>query len=207
MDYVTEIAIELAGRCRPQGFVPVYVALLRELTYGLPVTLQALADAARLPIEEVCRLLREAPNTEYDLEGRIIGHGITLRQTPHAFEVDGRQLYTWCALDALMFPAVIGRCARVRSLCPETGVPVSLTAHPHQLREVQPAGVAVSLVVPRADTRSSFCCHVHFFASGAAADRWVQRHPGVEVLSVEAAFCLGQEIARRLALGTATDLA
>jgi hypothetical protein len=40
-------------------------------------------------------------DTEYDAHGRVVfGSGLTLRPNPHRFEVDGRTLYTWCALDA-----------------------------------------------------------------------------------------------------------
>jgi hypothetical protein len=62
---------------------------------------------------QVRQALARLPDTEYDETGRIIGYGITLDPTPHRFEVDGRRLYTWCALDTLIFPAVLCRAARV----------------------------------------------------------------------------------------------
>lgn len=33
-------------------------------------------------------------DTEYDETGAVLGHGITLRETPHRFTVDGQALYT-----------------------------------------------------------------------------------------------------------------
>ncbi|WP_455153162.1 organomercurial lyase [Cupriavidus basilensis] len=38
----------------------------------------------------------------------LVGYGLTLRETRHAFEVDGRRLYTWCAFDTLFraYPVV-----------------------------------------------------------------------------------------------------
>lgn len=189
----------LSGGSSSGHFAPVFVALLRELAKGLPVSVRTLSEASGQPLEQVDAVLRQASDIEYDPMGNIVGYGLTLRQTRHAFEVEGRALYTWCAFDALMFPAVIGKPARVRSLCPETGMPVSLDVAPHQLCAVEPAGVAVSLAVPQADIRQSFCCQVHFFSSRTAGDRWARRHPEVEVVSVDAAFLLGQEMARQLA--------
>ncbi|MFC5607606.1 organomercurial lyase MerB [Variovorax soli] len=198
-DFATLIIDGLSGGSRLEGFASVFVALLRELVKGSPVSVRVLAEASGQSLDQVDAVLRQAPDIEYDPAGNIVGYGITQRQTPHVFEVEGRRLYTWCALDTLMFPALIGKSARVRSLCPETGMPVSLTAAPHELCAVEPLDAAVSLAVPQTGIRQSFCCQVHFFASRADGDRWALRHPEVEVVSVEAAFLLGQEIARRLA--------
>jgi len=205
-DHAALIIDGLSGGSRLEGFAPVFVALLRELAKGSPVSVRGVAKASGQSLDQVDTVLRQAPDMEYDPAGNIVGYGITQRQTPHAFEIEGRQLYTWCALDTLMFPALIGKSARVHSLCPETGIPVSLTVDPHELCAIEPAGAAVSLVVPQTGIRQSFCCQVHFFASRAAGDRWVLRHPGVEVVSVEAAFLLGQDIARRLAQGAVVDI-
>ena len=196
--YATKIVEGLSSGRRPRGFAPLYVALLQELAKGMPVSPQTLADRVGQPLEHVAAVLGQAPNTEFDERGNIVGYGITLRPTPHVFEVDGQRLYTWCALDALMFPALIGKQARIHSRCAETGAPVSLTVDANCAREVVPHGAVVSLVVPRADIRHSFCCNVHFFASDVVAARWVSRHPGTEAVSMGAAFMLGQEVVRQL---------
>ncbi|ATA57906.1 alkylmercury lyase [Variovorax boronicumulans] len=201
-DFAALIIDGLSGGSRLEAFAPVFSTLLRELAKGSPVPVRVLAEASGRSLDQVDAVLRRAPDIEYDPAGNIVGYGITLRQTLHAFEVEGRELFTWCALDTLMFPAIIGKAAQVRSLCPETGMPVSLTVAPHDLCVVEPADAAVSFAVPQAGIRQSFCCQVHFFASRADGDRWALRHPEVEVVSVEAAFSLGQKIARRLAQGT-----
>ena len=201
-DFAALIIDGLSGGSRLKAFAPVFVALLRELAKGSPVSVRVLAEASGQSLDQLDAVLRQAPDIEYDPAGNIVGYGITQRQTPHVFEVEGRRLYTWCALDTLMFSALIGKSARVRSLCPETSMPVSLTVDPHELCAVEPPDAAVSLAVPQTGIRQSFCCQVHFFASRADGDRWALRHPEVEVVSVEAAFSLGQKIARRLAQGT-----
>lgn len=188
----------LSGGSRMEAFAPIFVALLRELANGLPVSVQELAKASRQSLAQIDTVLRQAPDIEYDPMDNIVGHGLTLRQTPHSFELEGRRLHTWCALDTLMLPALISKSARVHSLCPETGASVSLAVDPHELCAVEPADAAVSLAVPKIGIRQSFCCQVHFFSSRVAGDRWALRHTGIGVVSVEAAFELGQEVARRL---------
>jgi len=153
--------------------------LLQLLALGEPVTTDGLAQATGRTADEVRQALAGLPDTEYDEQGRIIGHGITLRPTPHRFAVDGRQLYTWCALDTLIFPAVLGHPARVESPCHGTGVPVHLTVEPDKITSVDPATAVVSIVTPDAcsSIRTAFCNQVHFFASPGAAQPWLDQHP------------------------------
>ncbi|MEO8187213.1 MAG: organomercurial lyase [Burkholderiaceae bacterium] len=48
------------------------------------------------------------------------------------------------------------------------------------------------------DIRSSFCCHVHFFACAAAGETWSSQHAGLEIVSVAEAFRLARAIVRQL---------
>jgi hypothetical protein len=95
-----------------------YRALLRLLAHGEPVTIGQLAAIAGRPADHVTRVVAGWSDTEYDQQGRIIAYGLTLRPMPHLFTLDGKQLYTWCALDTLFFPAIVGRLARVESPAP-----------------------------------------------------------------------------------------
>jgi alkylmercury lyase len=137
--------------------------------------------------------------------GGVGGYGITLCETAYAFEVDGRRLYTWCALDALMFPVLIGKTARVVSRCPATQRSISLTVSPDEVREVEPASAVVSLPPLEAppNIRSSFRCHVHFYASALDAHPLVSSRRGMELVCVEDAFRVGRVIAELLTTGTA----
>ena len=185
---------------RTNGTADLLVPLLRELAKGRPVSRTTLAGILDWPAERVAAVLEQATSTEYDKDGNIIGYGLTLRETSHIFEIDGRRLYAWCALDTLMYPALIGQTARVTSHCAATGAPVSLTVSPNEIRDIAPTDAAVSLVLPQetADIRRSFCCHVHFFASAVTAKDWASKHEGVEIVSVQDGFRLGQELNRHL---------
>ncbi|MGH3982596.1 MAG: organomercurial lyase MerB [Pseudonocardiaceae bacterium] len=170
--------------------------LLTLLATGHPVTADELAAATGRSADDVRHALAAMPDTEYDEHGRVIGSGLTQRPTPHHFEINGRRLYTWCALDTLVFPAVLGATARVESPCHATGQPIRLTVDPTGVRDVDPASTVVSIVTPddMSSVRSAFCNHVHFFANPNAAQGWLAEHPGMTVLPVADAYQLGQSL-------------
>ncbi|GGK28504.1 hypothetical protein GCM10011583_70590 [Streptomyces camponoticapitis] len=140
------------------------------------------------------------PDTEYDDAGRVIGSGLTQRPTPHHFTIDGVQLYTWCALDTLVFPAVLGRTAHVESPCHTTRTPVCLTVTPTGVTDLNPADAVVSIITPddMTSVRSAFCNHVHFFAHPEAAQNWLTDHPGTSTLPVADAHQLGRPLTQTL---------
>jgi alkylmercury lyase len=178
----------------PSGWL--WHPLLRLLARGEPVTISDLAIATGRAEEEVQQAMEQLPDTEYDDTGRIIGYGITLRPTQHRFTVDGRQLYTWCALDTLIFPAILGRPAQVESPCHTTGQPIRATVEPDQVTAVDPESAVVSIVTPAdlTSVRGSFCNQVHFFTDTQAAQSWLDQHPDETVLPVADAYQLGRQL-------------
>ncbi|WP_158244232.1 organomercurial lyase [Trinickia dabaoshanensis] len=88
--------------------------------------------------------LKQSVSTEWDDDGNVTGYGLTLREIARAFAVGGQRVYTWCAFDALFFPALIDRTANVVSRCAATGVPVSLTVTPTAIQDVAPMRAAMS---------------------------------------------------------------
>jgi alkylmercury lyase len=176
-------------------------ALLRELARGCPVAINDLAQVIGRSAVEVRDGLAGLSDTEYDEEGRVVGHGITLRPTSHQFTVDGHELYTWCALDTLIFPTVLDRPAQVVSLTPGSGEPVRLQVDPAAgVTALEPSTAVVSVLIPDGgkSVRSAFCNQVHFFATPTAAQDWLDEHPGGTVLDVAEAFELGRRLAQDL---------
>ena len=200
---VSLVMQELADRLLPgeegKESAQLFRVLLCELAAGRPVSRERLAELIHWPAHEVAAALERAIGVEYDGAGCIVGYGLTLRETPHAFEVGGRRLYTWCALDALMFPSLIGETARVVSSCAVPGAPIRLTVTPDGIRNLDPASATVSLILPddSRDIRSAFCCQVLFFVSASAAESWIGTRKHAIAVSVEEAFGLGQELSRR----------
>lgn len=177
------------------------IPLLRLIVEGGPVTVEQFAAAAGRPVDDVRTGLAAVPDTEYDDQGRIIGQGLTLRPTPHRFTVAGEELYTWCALDTLIFPALLDRPARVESVSPASGETIRVTIDPVAgVTGVTPPSAVVSLVNLEQITsiRSAFCNQVHYFASVDDATGWLSEHPGAEVVSVAEAYRIGNELTTSL---------
>jgi alkylmercury lyase len=173
------------------------LALFRLLAEGEPLGPQALADRAELPENEVASALERLPMLQRDDEGRVLAYGgLTLEPTAHVLEVDGRTLYTWCALDTLFLPQLLGRPARVRSACPQTGTRISLTVDAGGAHDVTPGGAVMTLHAAEgldlADVVGTFCCYVHFFASEQAAREWARRSDGTYVASIADGFEYGR---------------
>lgn len=174
--------------------------VLRLLARGTPVTVQDIAAATGRDPVEVHAAIEDVTDIELDEEGRIVGYGLTLRPTRHHFEVAGKALYTWCALDTLMFPALLGESAVVQSPSPLSAKPVRVEVGPDGVHSVSPADAMVSIVTPDdgSPVRASFCDHVHYFASAAEGQEWVAQHPTATVVPVEEAFRLGSAMAQQL---------
>lgn len=188
------------------GAVPwLWQPLLALLAHGRPVTVQDLSAATGRSIPDVRQGLAAMPDTEYDSHGRVLGHGLTLVPTPHRFELAGQTLYTWCALDTLIFPTILGLPAQVQSPCHTTGEPVRLSVDATGVTGLEPQGAVVSLVDPADLTsiRSAFCNEVHFFASSEAAQPWLEEHPGAAVLPVAQAYQLARPLAQSLLVAPA----
>ncbi|WP_024795005.1 organomercurial lyase MerB [Tomitella biformata] len=178
----------------PSLFVP----LLRLLAEGEPVTVAELATASGQSEDEARQGLFAVSDAEYDDDGRVIGLALTLRPTSHRFTVAGRQLYTWCALDTLFFPSLIGKAATIESTSPGSGTPIQVTTGADgTITSMQPNTAVLSLLIPEHDgpVRSSFCNQVHYFASREEAQPWLDAHPDGEVLDIAAAHRVGAAIA------------
>jgi alkylmercury lyase len=175
---------------------------VRLLARGAPVTMGGLAAAARVDVADLANAPAGA-DIEYDDEHRIVGWGLTLVPTPHAFVVDGRCLYTWCAADGLLFPAIIGRRAQIESRCPTTDTMIRMTVDPnHGVTDLSPATAVISIPdseeLDAARVRVSCCNPGRFFATAEAAADWLAQHPTGTVLPVAAAYPRLHPISSRL---------
>jgi Alkylmercury lyase/Helix-turn-helix domain of alkylmercury lyase len=175
---------------------------VRLLAHGQPVSLTDLGTAAGVDVGD----LNNAPaghDIEYDDQHRIVGWGLTLNPTPHAFTVDGRTLYTWCAADTLLLPAILGTRAHIESRCPTTDTAIRLTVDPETgVTELSPA-VAVISIPSSQDLdvrriRASCCNPGRFFANPEAAEGWRTQNPRGTVLPVAEVYPHLRPIVNRL---------
>lgn len=173
------------------------LTVYRLLSAGEPVDRQAVADRAGLTREQVDEMLGRWPGVSSDENQRIVGfHGLSIQPTPHRLTVEGRTLYAWCAWDTLFLPELLGRPAEIHSQCPTTHEPITLTVHGTDITNTNPAETVLSFLHRDepfdANTITSFCRYIHFFATQAAADEWIAQHDGTFTISLAE----GSEIAR-----------
>lgn len=159
-------------------------SLYRGLAHGEPV-----------PAERSS--LDDRPGIFRDRDGNLVAFwGLSLRETPHRFEVDGRTLYTWCAWDPLFIAPIIGRTAHVTTRCPVTGRTVTFAATPAGPQDLSPATAVISFVLPcddlGADVIQRFCHFVWLFADEAAGRHWGSQHPHTFLLSMDEAYELAR---------------
>ncbi len=202
-DAADRLAQQLGSSLTAPGNGGVFRAILTLLAEGAPVPKVAVARSLGRLDEDAAGLLAQIPSLEFDDAGDIVGAGLSLRPTAHLLEIGGRRLYTWCALDTLIFPAMLGRSARVTSPCAATGTPVRLVVGPEEIDELDPASAVVSLHLFEGtrDVRSAFCRDVNFFVSEDSAAEWLHTHPDGWVLPVARGHSLARDLASQLANG------
>jgi alkylmercury lyase len=185
------------------------IVLLRVLARGEPVTAAQLARALGASTADARALLERAGLKAFaytDEQGRVAGYlGLAATPMHHRFALDRRRLWTWCAADSLFLPGILNQTAEVESRDPEGGELVRLTISPTRVEAVEPEGVVVSMMKPDAPDFSSAalimataCHHIFFFASRATGERWVAKHPGTWLLSLDEAFEFGKRFRESL---------
>lgn len=197
---LAQLASELRDAAPPLGVREqrLAVSLYRLLAEGEPVSEARLAERAGLARDEVAAALGEWPGVYRDDAGAIVGFwGLTPQELPpHRLEIGGRQLWGWCSWDTLFLPVVLGRTARVESVCATTGEPVRAVVRPDGLESVSPGGAVISFLRPDgpfgSDVVASFCHHVLFFASPEAGERWIGERDDVFLVSPKQGFELGR---------------
>jgi alkylmercury lyase len=198
-DLVAAIADRLCGKNEH-----VCVALIRQLAAGQPVSSTHLAADIAMEEPAVTAVLQEMSDVAYDGAGNVVGFGLSLAPTAHEFSVNGRTLFTWCALDTFLYTALLAQTSRVVSHCPVTAQPIKLAMTVEGITEVTPASSVISLVVPDGSIadcrRSAFCNHGHFFATAEAGATWLHNHSNGVILSVADAHRLGRLLADHRAM-------
>jgi len=183
--------------------------VLRRLARGRPVTReQTDAIIAELGIvrDEAHRFLKEV--TERDADNHIVGiMGLSLNDHPHRLYANGASMSAWCAEDTLFLPSLLQQTATVESYSPLSKEKIRLTVSPERVEAISPANAVVSMVIvdPTQDDMASveaiwstFCEHIHFFASQEEAERWAAGRGDIEILTVDEGFELGRQVWSRV---------
>ncbi|HEY5649697.1 MAG TPA: organomercurial lyase [Nitrospiria bacterium] len=195
------------------------VHLYRLLSDGKPVKTAELAASARWDEKDAEAQLGEWPDVAYDVEFNdekaVTGFwGLDLKESGHRFNVDGRDLFTWCAWDALFLPEILKKTALVESACPESKESIRLTVSPGKIETRVPARAVMSFVKLDPQTVQTlkdgivpnFCSYIHFFASREMASQWTAKNEGAFILSLDEAMDLAGA-ANAARYGRALDIA
>ncbi len=126
-------------------------------------------------------------------EAIVAAGGLSLIPSRHRLLLDSRQLYTWCALDAVGIPAGLGADARVESHYAACGSPVWLEIEAGELRGASHPDLSLSLVAPdlSRSLRDGICTEIGFYCCRGAN----QTIPN-DFVSLADAVKLGRELFR-----------
>ncbi len=159
-----------------------------------------MAEALAKTEAHVSSLLDALPPSvlDRDADGRITAFiGLSLAPTAHRFTVGAQKLHTWCVLDALFLPEILGEHASVATTCPASGQAITLELAPARIVAESPPGVVMSVVDPNAQScrenlRGAFCSHVNLFAGAEIFADWARTRPGVDCIPLAEAFDLAR---------------
>ncbi len=127
-----------------------YTFLLRRIAEGYPASADELALELGITSRDASEVFRglQASGMEFDEDGHLTGAALTARKTPHRISFTGKELFAWCALDALFIPGLLDEVAEVRSPCAASGDEIRLRVGPRGVETFEPSGAVISVVLP-----------------------------------------------------------
>lgn len=161
---------------------------------GRPVSPEQIATSLQMSRDEVTATLRYM-GAAFDEDGNLVGLGLSVVPTKHSYKINGRQLYVWCAADAITFPIFHKAAAVIESPDPISGELIRLTSSPEGASDIEPS-TAVVTWMPGTESyekiRANICNFTNFFASVKTASQYVSKHPELIIVSVDDVFQLAR---------------
>jgi len=148
-----------------------------------------IANAVGVNDHEVEEALGKARCT-FNESGHLIDlFGMMLAPTYHRLEIDGRVVFSCCALWAHVIPKLVDRVVLVESVDPQSRKLVRLEIAPGKVQSVNPGTALATLAVADAasieqDVGAAFCSHVRYFASSDSAHQYAAGSPSCTVVDV-----------------------
>jgi hypothetical protein len=130
---------------------------------------------------------------------------LSFRSSPYRVRVGESRFFASSALDCLRLPALLGEAIEVASICPSSGRAICLIVTEQGVTRQDPPACVMSLAAPRITLN-----HLHnspdgsrgeardlsrFFSSPEAAALWLVAYPGVELLNLDRAWQLANDVA------------
>ncbi len=176
-----EPLVQLLDELGPKLFSQL-TKVLTLLTEGRPVTIGEVAESINVTENEAKDWLVKF-GAEFNAGGDVVGLGLTSIPTPHVFEVNGHNLYAWCAGDTLIFPVLLRKTAHIESSDPISGVKIRLTATPEGVQEIKPSTAVLTWPehADSSDIRGTVCYPSLWFASRETAQKYASKNEGVTI--------------------------
>jgi alkylmercury lyase len=116
--------------------------------------------------------------------------GLSLTPTHHKFIVQNKTLYTWCALDAILFTEWLDVSSKIVSHDPIDNSLIELFIEGDHLISSNPFPIFISWVekINSCNIKGSFCNHVSFFSGEQTAAKWLSNNPSGKILTLEDLF-------------------
>jgi len=161
----------------------------KELLKGVPLPKETYLNLINLPQEKADAILEKLG--ELDKQGNVVAFsGLSLSPTDHRFVVNGKTLYTWCVVDAILFTEWLDVASQILSQDPIDKTPVELQIEGDYLLWTKPYPLYISWVdtIDTCNIRGSLCNHVSFFGSETTANQWLKNNLGGKIVTVEDFF-------------------
>ena len=169
-----------------------FTAIRREERLGL----DELAARCGLPsgvVADVLGRLATAGMIRRDADGVVLGiAGLTLEPSTHRLQLDGADLFTWCAFDVVGIPAALRTDAIAGTTCPTCSAPIEV-AFRHGKATGPPDAVGFLPDPSCSNVLAEFCPSANLFCSPEHLDRWRQEagNPSGEAMDLAAFTDLG----------------
>ncbi len=159
------------------------------LARGRPLPVEAIADATGVRVDLVETAV-DAAHCERDARGRLIDlYGMSLTPTLHRLEIDGKILFSCCALWAHVIPKLVATTVRVESVDPIRREAIRLSVSAQGIESVELPGSAATLAIAtqeaiEADVSDAFCRQVCHFVSRESAEEFAATRSSHYVLEL-----------------------
>lgn len=110
-----------------------------------------------------------------DEQGTVVGsHGLSLIPTKHSLNINGQNLFTWCAADAIGIPAALGIDAKIISNCFQCNEPIEIIMSNGDVQSSNHANARMWVIEADLDRPvvSCTCPQINFFCSTEHFNKW-----------------------------------
>ena len=165
---------------------------------GKPVSIDALALQSGIAVDQIRRYIKGMADRgilEMDEDDTVIGcHGLSIIPTKHHLGINGRNLFTWCAADAVGIPAALEIEAKIVSKCLYCDESIEIDMANGEIMNSNQKDARIWVV--EADLNRSIvgctCPQINFFCSEEHFNKWYKNQNRGKLLTLAEAVELGK---------------